>query len=91
MARAFVSLKRHAEAQDHLNEISSVSAHASKVTLLQAQILIHSGQKDQARFVLESVAVDAKDAEVWLTLARLHEEIGRHDSVLTDLMEVRLV
>lgn len=88
LARAFVSLKRYPEAQKHLNEISSAGAHASKVTLLQAQILIHSGQKDQARFVLESVAMDAKDAEVWLILARLHEEIGSQEKFVTDLMEV---
>lgn len=88
LARAFVSCKRFEEAQLHITEIGSISTCAAKVAVLQANILCNSGQRDKARFVLESIASDAKDAEVWLTLAKLHRETNEQDKVLTDLMEV---
>ncbi|KAJ1530355.1 hypothetical protein ONE63_005267 [Megalurothrips usitatus] len=86
-ARASVSLKHFEEAQSHITEIGSDSTYAAKVTVLQSQILCNSGQKDKAIFILESVASDAKDADVWLTLAKLHRESGKQEKVLTDLME----
>lgn len=86
-ARASIVLKHYEEAQVHLTEIGTPSPYAVKVTLLQTQIAALSGQKAQAVFVLESLAPEAKDCEVWLTLAKLHEELGKDDDVLTDLME----
>ncbi|KAK3911004.1 Tetratricopeptide repeat protein 37 [Frankliniella fusca] len=86
-ARACVQLKNFEEAQKHMTEIGAANTCAAKVTLLQAQILCLSGQSDKAAFVLESVASDAKDAEIWLALARLHENSEKQNNVMTDLME----
>ncbi|XP_034246747.1 tetratricopeptide repeat protein 37 [Thrips palmi] len=86
-ARASILLTRYEEAQVHLTEIASPSSYAAKVTLLETQIVALSGQKAQAAFVLESLAPEAKDCEIWLTLAKLHSEIGKDENVLTDLME----
>jgi predicted Zn-dependent protease len=72
----------------HITEVGSSGSASAKVTLLQAQIMYLSGEKEKAASVLESLATDAKDAEVWLELAKLHEEVGKHVAVLTDLMEV---
>ncbi len=71
-----------------MTEIGASNTCSAKVTLLQAQILCLSGQTDKATFVLESIASDAKDAEIWLALARLHENSEKQDKVLIDLMEV---
>lgn len=90
-ARASIVLEHYEEAQVHLTEIGTPSPYAIKVTLLETQIVALSGQKAQAAFVLESLAPEAKDCEVWLTLAKLHEEIGKHENVLTDLMEVMFI
>ena len=90
LAQAYIYLKRFEQAQAHLTAVETSGAFSVKVTLLQAKILSLSGEKDKALSVLESLASDAKDAEVWLDLAELHDEIGKQTSVLTDLMEVKL-
>ncbi|XP_026288453.1 tetratricopeptide repeat protein 37 [Frankliniella occidentalis] len=86
-ARACVQLKNFEEAQKQFIEIGTSKTCSAKVTLLHAQILCLSGQSDKAAFVLESIASDAKDAEIWLALARLHGNSGKQNNVLTDLME----
>lgn len=87
-AQASVFLKHFEEAQMHLTEVSSSGSFSAKVTLQQARILSLSGEKEKAIAVLESLAPDAKDAEVWLDLAELHKEVGKQTATLTDLMEV---